>query len=518
MRISGYNNFLLEKNLIQLMLEAEVAYFQDFKNLLDKMKSPVAKDLLNLEYQDLKVVTNFLNLGDKDDEITFFATNAKTDKYQILDPGYTYSSNEELFRARGLEGNYYFSLPQFTIGRVEHIFEPNDQFNKTNKRIAHFISDDGQHCFISMDGLRPIPGGKPQKSFIGRVARKMLEVAGKKYSNKELEEFVNEFKFQVSIQKNRELLFELVDGEQIRHFYHRDRYDWSKEYTLHNSCMRYPKCQKYLDIYVVNPKVCKLLILKSPDNPELIIARALVWTLDNGDIFMDRIYYTYESDVKLFKDYAIKNGCCYKQKQESSSHSKIEWNPEKVREGDLTVKLEHYWFDDYPYMDTIKFLNEKAQTISNNNYNSDITLESTEGGRGECDRCNGEGRVDCPDCDGDERVDCGRCDGDGELECNDCNGNGEVNCSNCYGDGELDCSSCDGTGKIDGDEEGEQVDCPDCSGRGKEECSDCGGSGKEECSDCGGNGKNDCSRCDGDGRLDCDRCDGEGRVDCPDCN
>ena len=67
MRISGYNNFLLEKHLIQLMLEAEVAYFQDFKNLLDKMKSPVAKDLLNLEYQDLKVVTNFLNLGDKDD-------------------------------------------------------------------------------------------------------------------------------------------------------------------------------------------------------------------------------------------------------------------------------------------------------------------------------------------------------------------------------------------------------------------------------------------------------------------
>lgn len=516
MRISGYNNFLLENHLIQLMLEAEVNYFEDFRNLLQKMKSPVAKDLLDLESQDLKVVTNFLNLGDKDDEITFFATNAKNDKYQILDPGYTFSAFTDLFRARGLEGDSYRSLPQFTIGKIEHIFEPGDGFNTTNKRIAHFVSDSGEHCFINMLGLRPIPSGKPQKSFIGRVARKMLEVAGKKYSDKELEDFVNEFKFHVSIQKNRELLFELVEGEKIKYYYHLDRYDYTKEGPLHGSCMRYKKCQKYFGIYVENPQVCKLLILKSPDNQDLIIGRALIWTLDNGDIFMDRIYYSYESDVNLFKDYAIKNGWCYKQRQESSSHTTIEWNPEKLREGDLIVKLQNYWFDDYPYMDTLKYLYEYRQILSNNNYRADLTLESTEGGRGDCDTCNGEGRVDCPECDGDERVDCGRCDGDGTIECRECDGNGEIDCSNCDGNGEVDCSNCDGDGKVD--EDGEEVDCPDCGGKGKEECSDCGGKGKEECSDCEGKGEEECSRCDGDGRVDCDRCDGEGRVDCPDCN
>ena len=505
--ISRYNHFILEKNLVDLILEAEVAYYEDFKNILKKMKSPVAQDLLELEFKDLKVTTNFINLGDKDDEVTFYAPNAKSDKYQILDPGYSYGGYLDLFRARGLYGDSYPPLRQFTTGKIEHIFEPSD-VNRTGKRIAHFISDSGQHCFIDMDGLRAFPGGKPQKSFIGRVARRILEVSGKKYSDKELEDFVNEFKFKISIEKNREQLFELVEGEKIRHFYHNNNYDYTKSGTLHGSCMRYEKCQKYLGIYVDNPKVCKLLVLKSPDNQELIIGRALVWTLDNGDTFMDRIYFSYESDINLFKNYAIKNNWCYKQKQDSNESTTIEWNTEKERDGDLAVELEKSYFRDYPYMDTLKYLNEYNNTISTNNYNADLTLETTNGGRGECDNCDGGGRVDCPECDGDERVDCGRCDGDGTLECNDCDGNGEVDCSSCDGYGEVDCSNCDG----------EQVDCPECNGKGKEECSDCDGKGKEECSDCDGRGENDCGNCDGEGRLNCDRCDGEGRVDCPECN
>jgi hypothetical protein len=519
--ISRYNHFILEKNLINLILEAEVAYYEDFKNLLKRMKSPVAQDLLELEFKDLKVTTNFINLGDKDDEVTFYAPNAKIDKYQILDSGNTYTNYVDLFRARGLEGEYYQSLPQFTTGKIEHIFEPSDVINRTGKRIAHFISDSGQHCFISMNGLRAFPVGKPQKSFIGRVARRILEVSGKKYSDKELEDFVNEFKFKISIEKNREQLFELVEGEKIRHFYHMDNYDYTKSGTLHNSCMRYKKCQKYLGIYVTNPEVCKLLVLKSPDNQELIIGRALVWTLDNGDTFMDRIYFSYESDINLFKNYAIKNNWCYKQKQDSNESTTIEWNTtlpdgEKERDGYLAVELKKSYFSDYPYMDTLKYLNEYNNTISTNRYNADLNLESTNGGRGECDNCDNEGRVNCPECDGNERVDCGRCDGDGTLECNDCDGNGEVDCSSCDGYGEVDCSNCDGDGKID--EDGEQVDCPECNGKGKEECSDCDGKGKEECSDCDGRGENECSRCDGEGRLNCDRCDGEGRVDCPECN
>ena len=468
MNLFRYNNFLLESQFSQLLLEAEVKYFQDFKKILNSMKSPVAQELLNLEDKDLKITTNFLNLGDKEDEITFFSPNA-TDRYEILDPGNTYTSYTDLFKAVGLEGDSYPSLAQFTLGQVKQIFEPGVEPNGTNRRIAHFVSDSGENCFINMEGLRASPGGKPQKTSIGRVARRMLEVAGKKFTDVELEEFVNEFKFRISIQKDRSKLFELVEGEKIKYWYHHDRYDNTKAGTLHGSCMRYKKCQKYFGIYTENPKVCKLLILKSPDNPELIIGRALVWTLDNGEIFMDRIYFSYESDVNLFKDYAIKNGWCYKQRQVSSIDTTIEWTPEKVRKGDLTVKLENSYFDDYPYMDTLKYLDESADTISTNNYRSDLTLESTEGGREDrCDNCNGSGRVSCYECGGDGRVDCGRCDGDGEVDCSNCDGNGTVN-----------CSTCDGDGEIEG-ENGKMNECPDCNGNGQVDCEDCDGSGNIE--------------------------------------
>jgi len=494
MNLYRFNNFLLENQFTELLLEAEVKYFQEFKVILRKMKSPVAEALINLEDKDLKITTNYLNIGDKEDEITFYSPNAKNTKYEILDPGYTYGSYTALFRAVDLDGDRYDSLPQFTIGEVKRIFEPGEPPNSTYERIAYFVSDRNDKCFINMRGLREMPGGTPQRTSIGRVARRMLEVSGKKFTDKELEDFVNEFKFQVSIIKDRTKLLKLVDGEDIRYYYLSERYDDKKEGTLNNSCMRYYKCQKYLDIYVENPNVCKLLILKSPDNQNLIIARALVWTLNTGEIFMDRIYYQYESDVNLFKDYAIKNGWCYKQRQESSSRSVVEWNPEKIRTGDLTVKLDDATFDDYPYMDTLKYINEYDKLISNNNYKSDFTLESTEGGRGECDRCNGSQRVECDDCNGNGRVECDECDGDGQLECDECSGDGRVTCSECDGDGEIE------------NKDGEMEECPECEGDGKIECEECSGKGNREC-----------SNCDGRGRVSCSTCYGDGEVDCPDC-
>lgn len=494
MKINNYSNFLLESVLNHLLLEANLTFLNDFKEFLSQMKSPVAKALLELENDDLKITTNFLGLGEKEDEVSFYSPNVKLTKYQIIDPGYTYTGYKKMFKLVGLDGDYYPSLPRFTFGEVKKWIEQEDPDNDTGRRLAHFVSDSGQNCIISMAGLKGFPSGTPQKSFIGRIARRILDVANKKFSDNEISDFVDEFKFKVAISKNRELLFELVEGEDIRKWYDGDRYDYTKTYTLHNSCMRYKKCQKYLDIYAKNPKVCKMLILKSPDNQKLIIGRALIWTLDNGDIFMDRIYYSYNEDIKLFKEYAIKNGWCYKTGQDSSHYTPIEWSSGNQRQGFLTVKLDVWDFGYYPYMDTLKYFDDYKGVISNDHRISDIELESTEGRMGlPCDTCGGDERVDCYDCDGRGEVDCGECDGDGET-----------NCSNCDGNGETDCSNCDGSGKI---EEGEEEkDCPDCDGEGKVKCDDCNGRGSFECSDCDGRGKINCSYCDGDGRVDCPDC------------
>lgn len=534
MKISDFKFFILEKQIFNLITEAELKYLSEFRNMLKRIKSPIAKDLLELEDTDLKVSTNYLNIGDEEDEISFYGNNLKSDKYRIIKQEKAITHENRLFSDRGIDEWYIPPLPNGTIGEIKHIYNPEDlkKFGyNIPESIAHFVSDSGENCFIFLSGLEIYPTTKPQKSFVGRVTRRILQVAGKKYSDKELEDFVNEFKAKVSLEKNRSQLFELVDGEKIRHFYLGTNYDHKKNGPLLGSCMRYPECQNYLDIYVINPEVCRLLILKSPDNQELIVGRALVWKLNTGETFMDRIYFTYESDVNLFKEYAQKNGWCYKKNQNSSESETIEFSPENIKKETLNVELKYAYYDYYPYMDTFKYL--EGKTLSN--YGDGARLESTEGGRGdECENCGGSGTVTCYECDGGGNWSCDDCSGSGDVECSDCEGSGEVDCSDCYGKGEKECDSCSGygekncqsckgTGSIDGqdcqdcDASG-KVTCKDCDGEGECECESCDGSGKEECSECDGRGEKECEECDGRGRVTCSECYGDGEYDCPECS
>lgn len=473
MRLNNFLKFILESNFTELIKEANIQYKDDFMEILHQMKSPISDKLLQLSGEDRKITTNYLGIGDKDGEITFYSTNKKLDnRWEIVDGGYTFSGFIDLFKFRGLDKNYYPSLEQFTKGRVDYIFEPGVHPNTLNRTIAHFISDSGENCFIDIRGLRQIPDGEPEKTSIGRIVRRILVSDGKKVSDKELEEFVNEFKSKVSMKKNRHLLFELVDGEKITYYYSYKRYDYFKENTLHNSCMRYENCQEFLKIYSANPEVCKLLILKSPSNQELIIGRALVWKLDDGDTFMDRVYYTYDSDIELFKEYAIKKGWCYKTDQNSSENTKIEFRKGESKKGQLKVTLKYFGFKYYPYLDTLKYFNDYKGTLSNERQSdNDYYLEDTEGGRGD----------DCDTCGGGSQVSCYECDGDGEWRCSTCNG------------GQVDCSECDGDGTIvEGEEEHE---CEECGGTGNQECGDCNGSGWESCSVCDGTGNVGCPDC-----------------------
>ena len=99
-------------------------------------------------------------------------------------------------------------------------------------------------------------------------------------------------KFNNAVKSKRENIFKdfkIVKDEDIRKYYLYESYE-SDNHTLGGSCMRYEKCQKYLDIYVKNPEVCQLLILKSDDDKDKIKGRALIWKLTNGEYYMDRIY------------------------------------------------------------------------------------------------------------------------------------------------------------------------------------------------------------------------------------
>jgi hypothetical protein len=171
-------------------------------------------------------------------------------------------------------------------------------------------------------------------------------------NDKKLEDFVNLYKSTFdSLSGAKEERFQLVEGEEIRKWYLADNY-FQQKGQLGNSCMRYTRCQPYLDIYVKNPEVCKLLIYKSEEDPEKIIGRAVIWKINSNPRgitrYMDRVYTVADSDRLLFQDWATENGVNY-------GYSGVK-----------SIQLQNSVFDKYPYMDSFIYLNRETGDLTNN--------------------------------------------------------------------------------------------------------------------------------------------------------
>lgn len=219
--------------------------------------------------------------------------------------------------------------------------------------------------------------GRTPQYGIGRWVRHIFnDVRQTPIKNEDLENFVNAYKSTYDKMNKVSEKFELVKGEDIRYWYLEDRYEEVRG-QLGNSCMRYQKCQRYLDIYVQNPEVCSLLILKG-DTPDKIVGRALIWTIHDGPgvagrKFMDRIYTINDSDRLLFEAYAKEHDILRSQ----SYTYKI-----KVKEGR---------YDYYPYMDTFTCLDYEKGILTSgvDGYGENVLgLQNTDGSASD-----NEGRV-----------------------------------------------------------------------------------------------------------------------------
>ena len=62
--------------------------------------------------------------------------------------------------------------------------------------------------------------------------------------------------------------------------------------------MKYYRCKDYFNIYIENPDVCQLLIFTDPNDK--LLGRALLWKLEDGSNYMDRIYTNRDSYIELF--------------------------------------------------------------------------------------------------------------------------------------------------------------------------------------------------------------------------
>jgi hypothetical protein len=208
--------------------------------------------------------------------------------------------------------------------------------------------------------------GRTPNYGIGRWVRHIFnDVRQTPIKNEDLENFVNAYKSTYDTLAKRSDKFELVKGEDIRYWYLEDRYE-EVSGQLGNSCMRYKRCQEYLDIYVENPESCSLLILKG-ETPDKIVGRALIWTIHDGPgvagrKFMDRVYMINDSDKLLFEAYAKEHDIV-----RSVNHTyKI-----KVKEGR---------YDYYPYMDTLTSYDYENGILSSSIDGEDILeLQQTDG-------------------------------------------------------------------------------------------------------------------------------------------
>jgi hypothetical protein len=169
----------------------------------------------------------------------------------------------------------------------------------------------------------------------------------------------------------------IVKGEDIRYYYNGDTYANVNTESLGASCMRHESCQEYMDIYVDNPDIVEMLIAKSQEG---LIGRAIIWTTDQGDVVMDRIYGN-EMTINAFKDYAKNNGILHKYRQSYTDSGTWVTSIGEMIEKDFTITLVNN--SEYkPYMDTFKWTDDhqSEKIVINNAEEGDYTLESTEGG------------------------------------------------------------------------------------------------------------------------------------------
>ena len=159
-----------------------------------------------------------------------------------------------------------------------------------------------------------------------------------------------------------------VKGHWIAELYHEKNYA-SISGNLGNSCMRYDRTNGYLDIYTKNLNICKMAVLLNQEGK--VQGRAIVWTV-NGTDYYDRIYATSDLIQDRMKAFFLVQGIktCY---PGYFPHEEV------VIEQDTTnldinkrVLLNHR---QYPYMDSLKYLNLSGNILSNEVSNMDSSCE-----------------------------------------------------------------------------------------------------------------------------------------------
>jgi hypothetical protein len=338
------------------------------------------------------------------------------------------------FAARDYQGN--LSAYGVTTEKINYLTLRGELLTFLPAGKEHLVNPDGGWSRINRQEGRP-----------AKVVRSVFEpdYLSANLTDKDFETFANLVKAQ-HLEESGPI--GLVEGDEIRKHYHENTYA-DRQGTLNGSCMGHDHCQNYFGIYTQNPDVVKLLVSKTPDG--LVTGRALVWTVPEAKEYknhpwpvppevvtrtnlmvMDRIYGT-DATVERFKGYARDRGWYHKQYQDFNSTQAFVSPEGELRSMTIDLDLPVWDVDDYPYMDTMKYLSYGGKL---SNHSGEWCLDSTSGNRGDSES---------DESDYDDYYSCTNCGWDSSDEDDLYSEEGSYWCESCYADTFGTCASCGGT-------------------------------------------------------------------------
>ena len=349
MLLNRYNDFSTDLLLEKAINESFIYYTKEFKDTLSRLrtKSKISQDLLDVEYTDVKPDMTFISLGEGEGDIKF--TQFKK-ALSIL--------------KKSVETNYPDNLTLY-----DYIDKKLSDGSVSQSDINTFYNDSDW-------------GIKDKSRNSTGIGRLVNQIFPGKYTSKEVEDFVNSFK---NVNKPGENELKLVKGQDIKKYYLYTNYA-EESGDLGNSCMRYTRCQEYLDIYTQNPNQVQLLVYLNEEDK--VLGRALLWLLNDeksddiegAEYFLDRIYGIDDSIKKLFQDHAETQGWAWRTKSGYSDTKYITYKGEEHSGVKMSIELDKYDFNYYPYMDTFKELdNSESKLYNNDDEDRNWTLNHTDG-------------------------------------------------------------------------------------------------------------------------------------------
>ena len=336
MEIKKYKSFREELIIEKVVNESTVYYSPNFRNRLMLIDDEVARELLSIEGLDISPdVTLIDNFDDNNGHISFMTKQSALDKI------------------KNNTGSEYEFFDDFDKSKADNFY---------NSDYGNIYSSKRNHFKVSKFINRAFPG---------------------KFTQKEIENFMNKFKAQIT-NENQE--FKLVSGDDIYKWYDRDSHSIEdKVSTLGKSCM-VNKGDEVFEIYAKNPDKCQLLILTENDK---LVARALVFhinsvkdkegvEIDEIETYMDRQYYFVDSDVEKLRRCANDKGWAYRATNTEGDKETITYQG-KTFEAEMMIELKGQ-YEKYPYMDTFCYYDKDSEELYNYENGDLIILNDTDGG------------------------------------------------------------------------------------------------------------------------------------------